>query len=101
MVVTAGSVCLMCVCVWGAYGKTLCRSAVSHTRASQIELALTAHSSRRVDLYVHSGHEPFSNQACVGVCVYVCACGCVCVRERARERNRKKRGGGTFLPEIN
>lgn len=36
----------MCVC--GAYGKTLYRSAVSHTPASQIELALTAPSAGRV-----------------------------------------------------
>ena len=44
------------VCVCGAYGKTLCRSAVSHTPASQIELALTAHSTSRVYVCVHWGH---------------------------------------------
>lgn len=47
---------LLGACVCGAYGKTLCRSAVSHTPASQIELALTAPSASRMYLCVHWGH---------------------------------------------
>lgn len=64
----------VCGCVCGAYGKALSRSAVSHTPASQIELALTAHSASRVYLCVHSGHQVVGRQAgrlavCLNMCV--------------------------------
>lgn len=95
-----GSLCVcvgVCLCVCGAYGKTLSRSAVSHTPASQIELALTAHSASRVYLCVHSGHQvvgwqagrPAGKQA-------VCFPVHVCVKQKGWVRV-----AGVSLPEIN
>lgn len=59
----------VCVCVCGAYGKILCRSAVSHTSASQIELALTAHSAGRVYVCVCTGGTSCWQAVHVCVCV--------------------------------
>lgn len=81
MDMTVGCVCV-CDFVCGAYGKTLCRSAVSHTPASQIELALTAHSASRVYLCVHWGHQLLVS--CPSVCV------CTCVHVRVCETEKKE-----------